>query len=130
MRVFVHPNKVHSDFISPFSNSLPWSLCITSGIPLGVGALCYNMRPLVLDHSVSGSGHYLDTLPSPKLLASVSRTYSPVSVGKASIGASIKAARSSPKAVEKLESHTKGTSLPVKDTNGVATSANLGIHRL
>ena len=37
---------------------------------------------------------------------------------------------SAPKAVEQLESHTKGTSLPVNDTNGVATSANLGMNRL
>ena len=46
MRVFVHPNGVHSDFISPFSNSLPWSLCITRGIP---------NRSMILSTSISAT---------------------------------------------------------------------------
>ena len=68
---------------------------------------------------------WLKTLPSPKLLASVSRTYCPVSVGKAKIGASISEARKARKAAEQLVSHTNGTSFPVKCTNGVATSRKL-----
>ena len=49
---------------------------------------------------------WLNTPPRPKLLASVSKMYCPVSVGKARIGACISDARRTLKAVEQPASHT------------------------
>ena len=49
------------------------------------------------------------------------KIYRPVLVGKARIGASTRHAHGAEKADEQHESHTKGTSLPVKVTNGVTT---------
>ena len=74
-----------------------------------------NRRQRVRHRPVSVLVHHL----SPKLLASISRTYYPVSVGKARIGACISASRRTQKADKQFTSHTNGTSFSVKATRGV-----------
>ena len=83
-----------------------------NNVSVRVAAFCYNMRPHALDHSGSDSGHR--PVQSCWRLCPEYTDRSPW--GKPVSGHSIRAARSAPKAVEQLESHTKGTSLPINDT--------------